>query len=149
MVVGVKDRRQTRAGAVKEESMRFAHCLWSFAAIVAGLIVLTACTVVVEDTGPRPGPGSGPGFCTREYRPVCASRFGEQRTFTNACLADRSGWRIVHRGECRRGSSSGGPRICTMDYRPVCATRRGNIRTFSNACQADAAGWRVVRNRPC
>ena len=75
--------------------MSLAALLRSLAVMFAGLIALSACTVVVEDT--RPGPGPGPGFCSREYRPVCASRFGEQRTFTNACLADRAGWRITHR----------------------------------------------------
>lgn len=127
--------------------MRFAIYLRSLAVMFAGLIVLSACTVVVEDDGPRPGPG--PGYCTREYQPVCARRHGEQRTFANPCLADRAGHRIVHRGECRRDGGGGDQRACTMEYRPVCATRRGNFRTFGNACQADADGWRVVRNRPC
>jgi hypothetical protein len=128
--------------------MRLATYLHSLAMILAGLVVLSACTVVVDEPRPvRPGPGPGPGFCSREFRPVCAGRFGEQRTFNNACLADRAGWRVFHRGECRRGG--GGPRVCTMDYQPVCATRRGNFRTFSNACGADAAGWRVVRRGEC
>jgi hypothetical protein len=118
--------------------------------MLAGLIVLSACTVVVDEPRPvRPSPGPGPGFCSREFRPVCAGRFGEERTFNNACLADRAGWRIIHRGECRRSGGGDEPRACTMDYRPVCATRRGNFRTFSNACGADAAGWRVVRRGEC
>lgn len=134
--------------------MRFAHYLQGLAAMLVGLLVLSACTVAVEDgprpgPGPWPGPGQGSGFCTREYQPVCARRHGEERTFANPCLADRAGHRIIHRGECRRGSNNGGQRACTMEYRPVCATRRGNFRTFGNACQADANGWRVVRNRPC
>lgn len=134
--------------------MRFATYLQGLAAMLAGLIVLSACTVAVEDgprpgPGPWPGPGPGSGFCTREFQPVCASRWGEERTFANPCLADRADYRIIHRGECRRGGGDGGPRACTMDYRPVCATRRGNFRTFGNACQADAEGWRIVRNRPC
>ena len=131
--------------------MRLATYLHSLAMILAGLVVLSACTVVVDEPRPvHPGPGPGPGFCSREFRPVCAGRFGEQRTFTNSCLADRAGWRIIHRGECRRdGGGNDGPRVCTMDYQPVCATRRGNFRTFSNACGADAAGWRVVRRGEC
>lgn len=135
--------------------MRSVTSLRSLALTFVGLIVLAACTVVVDEPrpvrpgpGPGPGAGPGPGFCTREFRPVCAGRFGEQRTFSNACLADRSGWRIIHRGECRR-DGGGEQRVCTMDYRPVCATRRGNFRTFSNACGADAAGWRVVRGGEC
>jgi hypothetical protein len=123
--------------------MSLAAILRGLAPVLAGLALLSACTVVVEE--PRPGPGPG---CSREFRPVCARRHGEQRTFTNACLADRAGWRIVHRGECRRGGGDE-PRACTMDYQPVCATRRGSFRTFSNACGADAAGWRVVRRGEC
>jgi hypothetical protein len=142
--------RGSAGGAEEEEDMmRLATYLHGLALILGGLIVLSACTVVVDEPGPRPVPGPGPGFCSREFRPVCAGRFGEQRTFNNSCLADRAGWRVIHRGECRRGGGGGGERVCTMDYRPVCAMRRGNFRTFGNACQADAAGWRIVRNRPC
>jgi len=130
--------------------MRFKAYLRRFA-VFAGLIVLSACTVAVEDQRPRPGPGPGPGYCTREFQPVCARRQGERRTFANACLADRAGFDIIRRGECRRRGGDGNdrPRICTREYRPVCAQRRGDYRTFGNACEADAAGWRVVANGRC
>jgi hypothetical protein len=130
--------------------MRLAAYLRSFAVMFAGLIVLS-CTVVVEDEGPRPGPGPGPGpgYCTREYQPVCARRYGERRTFANGCLADRAGYDIIRRGECRSEGGGEQPRICTREYRPVCAQRRGSYRTFGNACEADAAGWRVVGNGEC
>jgi hypothetical protein len=48
--------------------------------------------------GPPPGPG--PGFCTREYAPVCARRRGDVRTFGNSCEAESAGYRIVGRGPC-------------------------------------------------
>ncbi|MEW9836757.1 peptidase [Mesorhizobium marinum] len=115
------------------------------AAALGALVLLSACTVVVEE----PGPGPGPGYCTRDYRPVCALAAGERRTFANACLADRAGYRVVHRGECRRGNNEGEQRFCTREYRPVCAQRRGQLRTFGNACEADAAGWRVVGRGEC
>lgn len=127
--------------------MRFAVFLRSLAVALAGLIVLSACTVVVDE--PRPGPGPGPGYCTREYQPVCARRHGERRTFSNACMADRAGYQIIGRGECRLGGGGDGPRACTMEYRPVCARRDGRYRTFGNACEADAAGWRIVGNGEC
>ena len=125
--------------------MRLAAYLRGLAVALAGLIVLSACTVVVDEPGP------GPGFCTREYDPVCARRQGERRTFSNACLADRAGFQIIRRGECRREGGGGGdePRFCTREYRPVCARRDGRFRTFGNACEADAAGWRVVSNGEC
>ena len=132
--------------------MRLATFLRSLAVALAGLVALAACTVV-EEPGPwpGPGPGPGPGFCTREYEPVCARRHGERRTFSNACLADRAGYRVIRRGECRRDGGGGGdePRFCTREYRPVCARRDGRLRTFGNACEADAAGWRVVGNGEC
>jgi hypothetical protein len=140
--------RGSLGGAEEEENpMRFAVYLRSLAMMLAGLVVLSACTVVVEDEGPRPGPR--PDFCTREYQPVCGRRSGEERTFSNACLADRAGYRIVNRGECRRGGGGDGPRACTREYRPVCAERRGNQRTFANACEADVAGYRVVDRGEC
>jgi len=40
-------------------------------------------------------------FCTEEYDPVCAVRGGERRTFSNACKAETSGYRVTHEGECR------------------------------------------------
>ena len=132
--------------------MRFATFMRGLAVALVGLVALSACTVV-DEPGPWPGPGAGPGpgFCTREYEPVCARRHGERRTFSNACLADRAGYRVIRRGECRRGGGGGGdePRFCTREYRPVCARRDGRLRTFGNACEADAAGWRVVGNGEC
>lgn len=143
----------------------FLGTLKNGAVALLGLVMLASCTVVVDEgpDRPRPGPGPRPGpeFCTREYDPVCGERRGDRETFSNACEADRAGYRIVRRGECRRGgeggwSGGGGggggrdePRFCTREYRPVCAQRGGSVRTFGNACEADAAGFRVVDDRPC
>ena len=115
-------------------------------ASVFGLALLTACTVVVEDPGPLPEPG--PQFCTREYNPVCARRGPRLETFANGCVADRAGYDIIHRGECRRDEDEG-PRFCTKEYRPVCARRGDTLRTFGNACEADAAGYRVIDQGRC
>jgi len=130
--------------------MGFANGLRGFAVALVGL-VLSACVVVEEPgPGPRPGPGPGPAYCTREYQPVCGQRYGERRTFSNACLADRAGYNVVRRGECRNENTGPSePRFCTREYRPVCAQRRGQLRTFGNACEADSAGWRVVGNGEC
>jgi hypothetical protein len=118
------------------------------ALLLSGL--LGACTVVVDD-GPdyRPRPDR-PGACTMEYVPVCGQRGRDRQSFANACMADRQGYRIVHRGTCR--DEPGGDRgqsFCTREYAPVCARRRGDFRTFPNACEARAADWRVVSDRPC
>ena len=123
--------------------MRLLTYLRGFAVMLAGLIVLSACTVVDE------GAGQGPSYCTQEYDPVCARRSGERRTFANACLADRAGHDVIHRGECRQQGGGDQPRFCTKEYRPVCARLSGDYRTFGNSCEADAAGWRVVGNGRC
>lgn len=114
--------------------------------------ILSACTVVVEEEGPRPRPPRpGPEFCTREYQPVCAVRRGNRETFTNACMAERAGYRVVGFGVCRGGGGGGGggDRFCTREYAPVCARRGGSLRTFPNACEAEAANYFVVDNGPC
>ena len=64
---------------------------------VAVLAFLVGCVV---DGPPPPGPGAG--FCTREYAPVCGSRFGDRQTFPNACEADRAGYDVIRGGTCRR-----------------------------------------------
>ena len=113
-----------------------------------GLVVLSGCTVAVDEDGPGPGPQ----YCTREYNPVCARRGGERRTFSNGCLADQAGYDVIRQGECRGdggGGGNDGPRMCTQEYRPVCARQNGALRTFGNECEADAAGARVVQNGPC
>jgi hypothetical protein len=115
---------------------------WPKAAAATGMVLLTACTVVVEEP-------AGPQFCTREYNPVCARRGNELRTFANACLADQADFRVISRGECRRPPDPQPPRFCTREYRPVCARNRGEFRTFGNACEAEVAGWRIVSGGRC
>jgi hypothetical protein len=109
-------------------------------------VVLTSCTVVVEE-GPRPlPPPPGPQFCTQQYDPVCARRGATVRTFGNACEARADGYRILYGGECR---SAERPQFCTREYRPVCARRGSTVRKFGNACEADAAGYRIIYGGRC
>ena len=118
----------------------------------AAVTLLSACTVVVEEPRPGPPPGPRPGFCTREYDPVCARRGGDRQTFANACLAERAGYRIIRDGQCRDGGGGGGgdeQTFCTREYAPVCARRHGELRTFPNACEARAADYRIVGDGPC
>ncbi len=117
------------------------------ASLLAAL-VLSSCTVVVDD-GPRPlPPRPGPVMCTQEYDPVCARDGGDVRTFGNACSARAEGYRIISRGECRRAEAPP-PQFCTREYAPVCARRRGETRTFGNACEADSAGYRIIYDGRC
>lgn len=122
----------------------------SKAAVFAFLpLVLMSCTVVVDER--QPIPESGPRYCTREYQPVCARRGEERRTFSNACQADVSGYRVIRYGECRRGGGDDRDReSCTREYRPVCAVNElGAVRDFPNACEARAARFRVVGQGQC
>ncbi len=48
-------------------------------------------------SGERPRP---PMACTQEYRPVCAQRGGNTRTFGNECSARAEGYRVIQGGEC-------------------------------------------------
>lgn len=119
--------------------------------IVVALLALSSCTVVVEESRPprpeRPGP-----MCTREYDPVCAERYGERQTFSNSCLAEIAGFRIVRRGECRQRPDRPRPddgAFCPRIYNPVCARRGPEFRTFGNECLADTAGYRIVSPGPC
>jgi Kazal-type serine protease inhibitor domain len=121
-------------------------------------LALTSCTVAVDEPSPGapgvyPPPGPRPGFCTREYRPVCGVRgYGERQTFPNACTAEAEGYRIVQRGECRPirpPQSDADVTICPQIYAPVCARQGGVIRTFPNECQADASGFRVIDDGEC
>ena len=122
------------------------------AAVIALSGVLAACTVAVDEgPGYRPPPRPEQRYCTREYEPVCASRGRDRKTFSNACVAKRSGYRIVSRGECRRHDDGGGrpSRACTMEYAPVCGRRGRDFRTFSNSCTARASDYHVIGEGPC
>jgi hypothetical protein len=98
-----------------------------------------------------PGPiVEEPQICTQEYDPVCAERRGNRRTFGNACTADAEGYRVIGRGECRRGfDEEEMTRACPRIYRPVCGRRRGAERTFPNSCEAERADFRIVADGPC
>lgn len=121
--------------------------LGKFFAFILVLATMTACTVAVEE---RPI-STRPQVCTFEHAPVCARRGSQLRTFTNACLARSSGFQVMHRGQCRRGSQSvpARPVACTREFAPVCA-RRGNFSlTFDNACLARADGFRPIHSGRC
>jgi hypothetical protein len=85
--------------------------------------------------------------CPSVYRPVCASKGRETKSFGNACLADRDGFSVVSQGNC--GGSAGLPRFCTKEYAPVCGERDGSRRTFGNACEASAKDFAVVHDGSC
>ena len=119
--------------------------------IAAGTLV--ACSVEVDEGGGDYRPRPRPQACTMEYNPVCGARGGDQQTFANACEARSSGFRVVSRGECRRG---GRPdvrpddgRACTREYNPVCGANGRDRQTFANACEARRSGFDIIGRGEC
>jgi Kazal-type serine protease inhibitor domain len=49
---------------------------------------------------PDPEP-MGPVVCTQEYAPVCGRLSDIVRTFSNRCMAEGSGFRVIGNGVCR------------------------------------------------
>jgi hypothetical protein len=89
----------------------------------------------------------GQSQCPSVYRPVCASKGSETKSFGNACLAERDGFAVVSPGNC--GGSGVLPRLCAKEYAPVCGERNGEQRSFGNACEANAESFAVVHDGDC
>ncbi|MDQ0320617.1 hypothetical protein QO002_002755 [Pararhizobium capsulatum DSM 1112] len=114
-----------------------------------------------RDEGRPERPDDRPQICTREYNPVCARRGNRTQTFSNSCMAESDGFRVIGRGECRSNERPGGdigmpgerpesrPGVCTREYAPVCGRRGNRTQTFPNSCMADAEGFRVIDNNAC
>jgi hypothetical protein len=134
---------------------------------------LAACTVTVDEGNPPPRPDPRPRACPRIYQPVCATRYGEQRDFSNSCVAQTRGFVVLYGGECRERRPISEPNyeprplpprprpnrprplpygagvVCPSFVAPVCARQGGVVRTFQNACIAQGSGFRVVDDGPC
>ncbi len=62
--------------------------LW-FALLAATLIANAGTIAAAQD------------FCTLDWRPVCATANGVQKTYSNACFAKKAKAQIVHPGPCK------------------------------------------------
>lgn len=85
---------------------------WAYvaAAGIAAAMTLSGCEVERSNPPLAGQPSSmAPQACQRIYEPVCASRFGNRRTFPNECEARASGYRIEASGQCQAVTGSGGP----------------------------------------
>jgi len=49
---------------------------------------------------PTPAPTKTPIFCTENYDPVCGSKDGAQKTYSNACFAKADDAKVVADGAC-------------------------------------------------
>lgn len=155
----------------------FVSVLKRLCAPLAALMVLSACSVAVDEGRPHHPPlrPNQPQMCTLEYAPVCGVRNKSERTFSNSCQARAEGYRIVNNGQCRSsqsrpphmqqpnrpgrpggnwngnsGNNSNRPQAaCTREYAPVCAKNRGRSQTFANSCVARSAGFNNMSNGAC
>lgn len=106
----------------------------------------------VEDVPVAPvAPGGETDVCTQEYAPVCGTRGGTDRTYSNLCMLESDGAELHYTGECvvcasgetfneATYSCDEAPQECPAVYDPVCGALEGVIETYSNQCTLDAAG---------
>ena len=79
-------------------------------------------------------------FCSQDFDPVCSLR--EQKTYSNACLADCASAFPYQPGACATvplvpPAETQPECFCSADFDPVCSLREQ--KTYSNACLADCA----------
>lgn len=88
------------------------------------------------------------GVCTMIWLPVCATKDGVEKTYTNKGCAKVDGAEVVRVGRCEDPRPSQ-TTYCTMEYIPVCAAKNGAETTYSNACVALADGATVKYKGKC
>lgn len=68
-------------------------------ATTAILAFFAAAALAGAEQRAEPGP-----FCPTIWKPVCAMKGGESRTFANACTAEAAGWTVSGGGTCDGGN---------------------------------------------
>ena len=76
--------------------------------------------------------------CPSFYVPVCGA---DDRTYGNACIAERASVRIMHAGLCEAQGQN-----CPRIYQPVCGL---DGVTYENDCQLENAGQTLAYAGEC
>lgn len=93
--------------------------------------------------------------CTKEYRPVC----GDNKTYSNRCMAEASGASIIKDGACQRSEDThqkqkpqrtSPPKpstcVCPMIWKPVCGV---DGKTYGSSCNARCKGIPIKHQGAC
>lgn len=71
------------------------------AVAAAALIVGTAATGEAKGKKKKEAAPSGQVICNWDYKPVCANDHGIKHTYSNACIANVWGAKMVSPGPCK------------------------------------------------
>jgi len=98
-----------------------------------------------------PPPAAAAGFCTAQWAPVCGTKDGGQKTYSNAGCAKADGAEVVGQGPCPEPTPKPAkpPIFCAEVYHPVCAIKDGVRKTYSTDCFAKADGAKIVSDGEC
>jgi Kazal-type serine protease inhibitor domain len=99
------------------------------------IVLLAACSGHAEQK-----------MCPRVAHPVCGlTKDAKRSTFTNDCMAEGAGARVLHQGACEGGD------MCSMLYKPVCASdpATGREKTYSSQCASEHANAAVTHDGEC
>ena len=98
-----------------------------------------------------PLPASAAGFCTAQWAPVCGTKDGGQKTYSNAGCAKADGAEVVAQGQCAEiaPTTTPTPIFCAENWDPVCGAKNGAAKTYSNPCFAKADGAKVIAEGEC
>jgi hypothetical protein len=83
--------------------------------------------------------------CPRIAKPVCALNDAARITYSNSCMAENAGAKILHDGACEGGD------MCSMIYNPVCGVdpASGQEKTYSSLCVSEHANARITHDGAC
>jgi hypothetical protein len=86
-------------------------------------------------------------ICPMVVIPVCGTKDGARKTYTNSCFAAADHATHVVPGACHQTQPP--QHFCPMIYQPVCGVKAGVTKTYGNSCQANAAGARIISQGQC